>query len=253
MWLKDSSGNLFTWRRPVAIDNSAGSSGSIDWTLTVPAFDDLFWGNIRSSAQDLRVTAADGVTLLTFEADSFNSTTRTVTIQVDNDTAEAGSAVLQRWVYWGNSSVSSVSTTLTPASAKTGYLDLGRPTERQVKVRPERLGVQRWQGVVTKSASEQVWVYFDLRDVLQLFTDSFGKRYVYEDIAYVTYEVLSGGAAQAAMVDATSVRFIDGWCRVLVKAGTTATDYTISLTVVTSLGRTLNPRAGLKVRTVSED
>ena len=68
MWLKDSSGNLFTWRRPVAIDNSAGSSGSIDWTLTVPAFDDLFWGNIRSSAQDLRVTAADGVTLLTFEA-----------------------------------------------------------------------------------------------------------------------------------------------------------------------------------------
>lgn len=252
MWLKDSSNNRFTYRRPIAIDNSGGASGAFGWSITLPKFDDLFWDNIRSSAEDLRITGADGQTIITFEAASFSTSTRTVTIEVASDTAEAGSAVLQRWMYWGNSTVASVSTPVTPG-AKTGYLDLGRPTERQIKVRPERAGVQRWQGRVAKSASEQVWVYFDLRDVLQTFVDDYGRKFHYEEIAYVTYEVLSGGAAQAAMVDATSVRFIDGWCRVLVKAGTTGNDYTISLTVVTSLGRTLNPRAGLMVRTVSED
>jgi hypothetical protein len=161
--------------------------------------------------------------------------------------------MLQRWMYWGNADVSSVSTTVTPSAAKTGYVEMGRPTERQITVRPERLGSGTPQGRITKSASEVVWVWFDLRGVLQTFQDTFGKKYIYEEVAYATYEVLSGGAAQAGMVDATKTRFMDGWVRVLVQAGTTNTDYTISLTVVTHLGRTLNPRAGLKVRTVSED
>jgi hypothetical protein len=252
MWLKDSSGNEFAYRRPIAIDNSGGSSGAFGWSILLPKFDDLFWSNVRSSGEDMRVTAADGQTLITFEAAGFSQSTRTVTIEVASDTAEAGSAVLQRWLYWGNSAVSTASTSVV-AGAKTGYLDLGRPTERQIKVRPERAGSTRWQGRTAKSASEQVWVYFDLRDMLQTFTDNYGRKFHYEEIAYVSYEVLAGGAAQAAMIDATSIRFIDGWCRVLVKAGTTGVNYTISLTVVTSLGRTLNPRAGLLVQSVSED
>lgn len=253
MWLKDSNGNRFTDRMSVAVDNSGGSAGTIDWTMTIPAFADSFWTDIRSSAQDLRVTAADGCTLLTFEAASFNSTTRTVTLEVDNDTAEAG-AVLQRWVYWGNADVSSVSTTVAPAGTiRTGYLELGRPTYHQVKVRPERPDSTRWQGRIQKSSTEQIWVFFDVREALQYFLDAFGKKHHYEEVVYATYEVLAGASAQAAMVDATSTRFLDGWVRVLVKAGSSGTTYTLSLTIVTTLGRTLNPRCGIVVRNVSEE
>ena len=73
-----------------------------------------------------------------------------------------------------------------------------------------------------------------------------------EEISQAYYDVLDGGATQAAMQDATKTRISGPLVKVLVKAGTTGSDYIVVCTIVTTEGRTLQQRALLQVRNVAD-
>ena len=88
--------------------------------------------------------------------------------------------------------------------------------------------------------------------------DSTRKFAAWEEVKTVVYAVYDDASAQAAMVDATSPRILDGrFVRLLIKAGTTATNYTARVTVGTTYpdnqtGRTLVRSFQVNVYTVVE-
>lgn len=249
------SGDKF--RIPITVDSTAGAGG-IDVTATIPPTLDAFWSYVASAGADVRLTDADGYTLLTFQLGAgFSIATRTGTVEVDNWTSPAAQMCLL-WLYWGSGSTS-LAGSFVAAAPKTGYIDGSDPSTNPHRVVAvvERPGDNRPRARVAKKAAEEILVDWDLRGVLMGRLDTYAGRKLDEEITYASYAVLdSGGSAVAGMITQTSLRFIaDGWIRTLVKAGTAGNDYTIALTVVTvnagGQSRTLVFRAGLQVRDVA--
>lgn len=107
---------------------------------------------------------------------------------------------------------------------------------------------------MTKASAEQVWVWFDFSPVLHRRVEGYNSDKGFEELADVTLvDVQLAAASQAAMIDATLTRFVEGGIvRMLVKAGASGTDYTAICRVTTTYGQTLEGRALIKVRNVSE-
>ena len=78
-WLKLSGSTLpFAARFPIAVDASAlGASTDKDVTVTIPKTLELFWALIQSSGDDIRITDADGITLVDYDWASFTYASRT--------------------------------------------------------------------------------------------------------------------------------------------------------------------------------
>ena len=132
-WYWDSANPAHRWthRFPVMVDNSAGSTGAIDITVTVPPALEAFWDAILSSGNDIRVTDANGSTLLTYQlAAGFSATTRTCVIQVDNWTPPAASSMPVIWVYAGNADAASAAGSFTASGPITGYMTAACPIRR---------------------------------------------------------------------------------------------------------------------------
>lgn len=242
------------YRAPLAIDNTAGGAGSADATCALPADWDFFWSTInQTDGRDLRVCDSDGITLLTYDLNGFNLANRALTVEIDNYTLVA-SATRQVWIYWGNSGAAAANSVFAPAAPKTAYALVAAPGARLVRVGPQRPGETKPRNVVTKASAEQVYLYFDFSPVLHRRVEQYSSDKGYEELADVTsVDVQTGGASQAAMFDATTTRFLDGGIvRMLVKAGTSGTDYTAICRCTTSYGQTIEGRALIKVRNVAE-
>ena len=256
MWYS-SGGYTPTRRVSISLD---GNGASANYSVTIPAQLDDFWNEIDTSGNELRVTDADGVTVLTYDLSGFSKTNRTGTIRIGAYTA--GSGVEQLFLYYGMSGASSAAGSPATSSPRNGYIDLGSPKGRIIPWRPERPGATAPEEQFTKGSGEQKWLWFDLGSFLHTASAPVGsagnKHPEWEEARLVTYAIYSGASAQASMVDATLVRFVGGrYFRVLVKAGTTAVDYTLVATLTTTYptqaaGQTAEKRVEVVVKNVAE-
>lgn len=249
-WYNDS----WKYRAPLAIDNTAGGAGAADITCVVPVDWDFFWDTVnQTDARDVRVCDSDGRTLLTYDLDGFNLGNRALTVEIDNYTLVA-SATRQVWLYWGNSGAATAVSAFAPAGAKSAYALVNAAGARFIRVGPQRPGETKPRNVVTKASAEQVYLWFDFSPVLHRRADQYNSDKGFEELADVTsVDVQLAAASQAAMFDATATRFLEGGIvRMLVKAGSSGTDYTAICRCTTSYGQTVEGRALVKVRNVSE-
>lgn len=253
----------WTHRAAVAVDNSAASATQEDVTITLPSEWPEFWGNVKSAGEDVRVTDADGVTLEAYKLVSFNSTTRTGTIQVDAvglvdlSLSNAAVASVMVWVYWGNAAAASTAATFTiSASPKTGHIQVGTPgsgSQRVVMARPETPGSTNPRTEVHKMSGETIHLWWNLAGALaSRHIPSQGSR-TFEEIHNVRYSLETAGNPVGAMAAAVDTRFAGpGWVRTTIKAGASGTNYVAILLVEFTEGRSLDFRTTIRVKDVTE-
>lgn len=240
------------YRVPVTVDHTATGAGAFDATVTIPADMAHFWSTVQSTGNDIRVTRADGYTPVTkFDLDTFSTTNKTGTLEIQ-DTATAQSSLLY-WMYWGDSSLTSGTSSFVPSSAKTGYMDQGVPAPGCVVIaRPqERPGETAPINEIAKDPDSTIYVWFVFGPLLQRRANPAQGAYELETLTYCT-----PSAAAGLTVTTASTRFEDGRpgriaVRVKVSGGTTANDYIITATAGTSEGRVLTMRAKVKVRAMA--
>lgn len=253
-WYREGT-TVWKWRWALTVDNTGGAAGTIDASGAIPTDWDFFWLTInQTDGRDIRVVDADGKTLLTYELAGIDVANRTLTIEVDNYAAPEG-GMCTLWLYWGATGVSTASTAVVPASAKAIYVELANPNTaiRKVVCRPPPSGQTKPEGVITKASDETVFLWLDVRALLQNRLDPDTNRRFLEEIDYADYEMYSadGTTAQNAMESKTSTRIEDGWIKVRISGGTTATDYICTLTIGTTSGQILKPRVLVRVRDVN--
>ena len=243
-------------RRSISIDNTGGAGGAIDAEIVVPKDWDELWDNCnQTDARDVRICAADGFTLLSYNIEGFVLATRTLEIEIDGYTATAA-GMLQVWIYWDNAAATDAAAgAFVPAAAKTGYIDVGGVRGLVTVAKPERFKDLRPRTTLSKATDDTIHHTFDLGGEMELrpFYAPYSKHLEMEEVDYVNYVVETAGGAQASMITAAKTRIVAGrFVHVDLKAGSDATDYTVVLTVVTTEGRTLTYRAWLAVRDVDE-
>lgn len=250
------------YRRAITVDvTGTAAPYTVDVEASIPATDDEFWSNVNASGDDIVVTGPDGITPVTYDLASFNTNTRTGTIEVDNHTF-AGQFMSCLFVYWGNSGASSSLTTFSTASAVTGAIEFVSGAQVfTVRATRERPGATTPRRPLSKGSAEQIYVDFDFSDLLELLPpgSAYEGHLAHEEIAHLSsFQVLLSGVDQASMYTTTAHRFLPyGRVRCLVKAGSDGSDYTLVCSVVTSrpgssITRTLTARAALRVRDVAE-
>ncbi len=257
MWYRTGS-IVPLYRRAVSVDSSA-SAAAADAAFTLPPSLSEFWDVVDSSGNELRVTDADGFTLLTYQLSGFSKTNRTGTVQLDNISAGVAS-VQQVWLYYGMSGASSGAGSFVYSASKTAVLYPGAALVDPSPIfwRPQRPDDTRPRETRTKSADEVIWLQVDFSAALQRLDSPGDGQAQYEELDEVTYAVTLAGVTQAGMASASSVRFIgSGIVQVLVQGGASGSSYTVEVIARTTYptqqtGRTLEARALLVVKDVSE-
>lgn len=236
-WYREAS-QVWKRRLSLTINNTGGGAGTIDAEGSIPVTLDDFWGAIDSSGIEMRVTAADGTTLLAYSIASFSKTNRTCTLSIDGMTSY-GDGVHQAFLYYDSagSPTGAVATTIT--SAKTIYIESCGPGPNIVRALPFRPGDTQPARKFQKAASEVIKLAFDLAPRLKRSARPYQGYPYCEEMQWADYTVSEAGAADAALKTAANSRFYAGrWLIVEVKAGTTGDNYTVVATVRTVDGGT---------------
>ena len=243
----------WTHRAAIVADNLSGAA-TIDITAVLPSDFDPLWDNIQADGDDFRVTLADGVTLATYDLDAFNYASKQATIEIDNLSAGSTDAMIVAWLYWGNPAASSGVTPFVPSSAKTGYLVADcMPAGHLVTVAATRPGDTKPATRIQKTTSEELHIWWDLRAVLSRRAANFAGSPLCEEVDYLQFTVERAAATEATLFTESETRLLgSGLVRTTIKAGQDGNDYTLILTVRTTAGKTLNPRAMLLVRDIKE-
>jgi hypothetical protein len=246
----------WAYRWPVAVDVSTAGATS-DVTIVIPTDFDHFWSNVQADGDDIRVTAADGVTLITYDiAAGFNATTRSGTIELDNMSTLVGSSqgasIQLVWVYWGNAGAASAVSAFAPAAAISGYFCLEAPLPAySVQCKVEPFGSTRPTQRVhlySDAASTEHDLYFNLSPVSASRSRAYNGGFGYEAPRGVVVDVRneSTKAAVASAVLESSCRFVytaqgELWARVRVDTSGTlsvGTDYIAILRYFSSVDAT---------------
>jgi len=257
-WLRVGS-TVPQYRRSISIDATASAS-ALDVQITIPTALSEFWDAIDASGNELRVTDADGKTVLGYKltgaVSGFDRSTRDGIIQID-DYDPAAVCVGQVWLYYGITGAASAAAVFVFSASRTGYLYPGAPIGI-VSAVPQRPGDTRPRDAVSKMVDEVTWVWFDFHDLLQQLTTPDGEQAQWEELDEVTYVIYLAGVAQAGMVTASSVRVIGGrYIQVQVSGGATGSSYTLAVQATTTFptqqtGRILAARCLIRVKDVSE-
>lgn len=249
------SGTVPTYRVSITIDSTASASAG-DVQILIPDTFSTFWDTVDASGNEIRVTAADGVTLLNYKLASFSKTNRAGYIQID-DFTPAEAKVCHVWLYYGMSGAASAAATFVYSASKTGYIYLGQPGQVTKSI-PERPGETQPRDVVSKTSAESVWLWFDFGPRLQARISPADGYFQFEEVYSAVYDVQLATASQAAMITTTSPKIVAGrFVQVLVSAGSSGSDYTVICTVNTRIppdltAQTLQARAIIKVRNPAE-
>jgi len=238
-WYADGWGR----RVPITIHNSAGTT-TPDVALQLPQDWDEFWDSVDASGAEVRVTAANGITLLDYEFISFNQSTRSATLVIDEYPAPGNAAdeICLAWLYWDNSGAADGSTATTITSAESAEIDLGLPVWLRQAAAPPRPGQTRPRRVVGKDSQEQIHVYVDATDALAVRRSAYAGRVAWEEPwSAEVGAVDSGGTSAPSLVDADQCRWVEAWrgsrrriyLKHYVKAGSSGTNYTITARVRT--------------------
>lgn len=266
-----------SWRKRkaiTAINTAGGATKDID--VVIPADWDDFWTTIDASGLELRVTAANGRTVQAYSVDdgsggAFSKTNRLGRLRIDGATVPGTATEADLlWVYYDSVSTQGTAAVVTTmASILTGYIELGVPSGTwQADASPPRPGLDRPRSSLGKDPADEANLWVHLTPEMELRQGQSGGRRLYEEPWAATYSVVNAAASvQAAMIDATLIRFVEittgtggrqVWARFRIKAGSDDTRYTalpvITTTIPAETGvhRTLNPRVGFRVRSVLE-
>lgn len=254
------------WRQYAAItvDATGWGGGAVDAEITIPRDLEAFWSLIDNSAAEARVLSPDLGTVLTYKIttaagatfDATAKSNRDGKISIDNWTPPAA-AMCRLVLAWHATGASSAASVLTTSSPLTGYIATGLPRVGW-RAKLERPGATQPSIRLQKTATEVLRVYVDASGLIQGRQGRMaGPDSTAGALRYASYTVDTGGASQAGMKSATSLRFLgESTMFFLVQAGTSGTDYTInaSADVVHTDGTsdTINPRAMLRVRSTTE-
>ncbi len=233
MWLSPS----FRKRLVLTGDNSSAAGATADFQGAIPAKDNLeFWDDIDTSGNELRVTAADGITPVTYDIDNnsggaFNKTTKDGRISIDGATVPTTpNSMVAFWLYYNTASTQGdASSAVTIASPRALYVDTGLPPEmnRHPYRRPQAYAT-RTPDTKHKYTFENDECWISLRDALR------GRRGAmrhFEEPWYATMGVLDeAGVSVASQFAIGDMRFVTNererdevWLVAKVKAGTSAT------------------------------
>ena len=234
------------YRTPITFANNGGA-GEIDGSFTIPKAMGKFWDNVQADVDDVRITAADGQTLLSY---GFNTDTgptsvadRRCTIEIEgydvsaHITNSAASASVGGFMYWGNAAASAGATSVSISSAKTVLLELTSPGSA---TEPVLLcgGVNADQTYpshrIGKQTTETTNIWWNLRRCIQFLRRPNQRSRRNEEIAYVNFTIIDedGVGRTGAMTVVNSITISDNYMvRTPILAGVTGTRYLLTLTV----------------------
>tara|TARA_R110002020_G_scaffold102600_10_gene240790 strand:- start:799 stop:1632 length:834 start_codon:yes stop_codon:yes gene_type:complete len=271
-WYNDG----WIYRAPITIGNHSGVN-SPEVQFTIPPAMGKFWSNTESDLSDVRITRADGVTLLKWAFDgTVSQANKTATIQVDetdhnvatlygNQNA-AASASVGMFMYWGNDSANladgwdnSINITTTP---KTGLIDLSNPgtsaTVYVLKCYKPTPDQEYPSHRIRKQVNDQTLIYWDLADCVSKLRRHSELSLRDEEIAYVKTIIYDqdGNDTTTAMTDLNSIAIGQNYTVSMpIKAGTHEKRYIIIMTfgLVNGAGtlRVLDQRATLLVNNLA--
>jgi len=248
----DPSGTNHLRRESISVNNIGGAAAAVDVTITISKTWDTFWTEInQTDGRDIRVVDPDG-TITAYRLATFNLSTRTCVIEVDGYVAPAGQ-MFQLFLYWNNTAASAQSSTFVGASMKTGYVNSCAPPGRIFVAGHERHRDTKPRNVVSKGADESVYLSVDFGGLLTRRSAPYAGYRDCEEISYASYVVLQADSPVGALIDAAKLRIIGGrYVQVYLTAGTSGTEYTVVVTVVTNEGQTFVKRMWLAVQNVDE-
>ena len=272
-------GSGWLYRHPITIANhtvgNVAGAAAPEVVLVIPTAMGRFWENVLTSFNDVRITAADGVTLLDFAFDGTPSiANRTANIQIDNTShnvstlygSAAASASVGAFLYWGNDTSNladgwdnSINITTTP---KNGLIDLSAPGASSTnyvlqcyRPTPDQLYPSHR---IRKQVNDQVLLYWDLSDCVGKLARHSELSTRDEEIAYVKAVIYDqdGADTTTAMTDLNSIAVGRNYVVSMpIKAGDHEKRYIIIMTfgLVNSAGsmRVLDQRATLLVNNLA--
>lgn len=252
---------IWLHRACVSVVHTSGLA-TTDITITIPPNWDHFWDNTLATGFDIRLTAADGETLLAYDVTAFNPASRVATIEIDNVTLRTDSRVYLLWIYYGNASAADASVGFVIGASSAGFIELARPSMFSVRLRPEQIGDLRPRYRIQKAVVDAVYIGIEIRSVMQRRDQRSARSRLYEEPFLARVRVQLAGVDQAPMVDGTKQRFVETtnkrlWILAFVQAGTTDTDYVIVPEIHThrppeTAHRILEPRILLRVQDQTE-
>ena len=243
-------------RAPIAVDNTGGSSGGADVTITIPPGFDDFWDNVAVNGYDVIITGSDGATLTTFKRLTWTPGSKQGVLQVDNYVLTASTMQLL-WLYWQGDSTSDLAGSFTASTPKTGYVTTTGPGPVRIRSQHQRPGATLPAQPIAKGSGETLDVWWSTRQLLTMRRQPSANSLVEEEIDRVAIQVLSSGSDQASMHSDADTRFVETndrqlYVRTRLAAGADDTDYTPELSITTTDGQILKPRCLLQVRNVDE-
>lgn len=224
------------YRAPLTFANHSGANEP-EGQITIPKAMGKFWDNVLSTFNDVRITAADGVTLLdwAFHGGTPSQSNRTATIQIDQTNHNvaslygntAASASVGAFIYWGNETNglasgvnNSINITTTPKSV---LVDLSEPNSSAVnyvlkcyKAEPDQLYPTHR---IRKQVNDEVRIYWDLSDCVSRLSRRSQLSNRSEEIAYATAAIYDQDGA-----DTTSAMTV-------LNAIVIGPDYTVSMPI----------------------
>lgn len=244
----------WTRRLPVSVVPDAGATDDVSIVLQVD--DAEFWESIVSTGADILITASNGTTVIPRLLTGLVHATKTLQIDIDNVTKTADVTNIL-WLYFGNGAAVAPASGGAVAAAISGKLDRAVPTPtRVVLAAPQRAGDTLSRDVQVKESGESVYFYVDFTDLLARRPYPHESRDLLEEPNTVTYSCLLAGAPQSGMIDTSLTRWVDyngrRYAKILLKAGTTAVNYVVAVTLTTSESQTIVARFRLRVRDTAE-
>ena len=204
-WLDEG----YRYRQPFTIaNNDEGNVSGVaapEAILTIPKSFGKFWENIQSNFNDIRITAADGITLLDYAFDGSPSiANREMTIQIDDtnhnvaalyaNNNAAQNASVGCFLYYGNddtnlASGANNSTNITVNTAKAAEIDVSSPgsadltffLECSAPSADQLYPVHR----IRKQVNDDTKIYWDLSPCIEMLNRPSRNSLRKEEIAYV--------------------------------------------------------------------
>ncbi|QDP48291.1 MAG: hypothetical protein Unbinned4944contig1000_15 [Prokaryotic dsDNA virus sp.] len=271
-WLDEG----WIYRAPITIQNHTANnltgSATPEVIATISPRMGKFWDNVLSTFNDVRITAADGVTLLQFEFSGTPSkANRTATIHIANTDhnvstlygSAAANASVTVWIYWGNNtnglaSGVNANVNITTNTAKVGLTSMNAPgsadTTFMLNCYLPDADADYPRHRIRKQVNDETYIYWNLSSCLSTLSQRNEQSRRNEEIAYVKAIIYDqdGSDTTSAMTVLNDICIMDSnMIEMPIKAGTHEKRYVIIMTIglVDESGRmrVLDQRATLLV------
>lgn len=238
----------FSKRFPIVLDGSATAAGTVDAQIALTGTAAEFWATVQADVDDIRMARADGLAGISYDLESLNYSTKTVTIELDGLTHHVTNTMTVVWAYFGDADAVDGQDGFTTSSPLTGYTLFTGPGDEPVYQLGTPAGATTPVNRRQKRSTETVFLWFAVGPFGEL-------AYPYEDRALAPEgpQSLSTTPPIGITAATSSIRLYQApsgevFARVTVSGGTSPNDYDLVFTAVTTEGRTLNGVVRLTVQ-----